>query len=50
MGLVGIYDDLIGDKEVKGLKGHFISFLKGNPTTGGIKARSWIFSYPYLYL
>lgn len=38
MGLVGFMDDLIGEKEVKGLKGHFISFIKGNPTTGGIKA------------
>lgn len=38
MGLVGLMDDLIGEKEVKGLKGHILNFLKGNPTTGGIKA------------
>ncbi len=38
MGLVGLLDDLIGEKEVKGLKGHITNFLKGNPTTGGIKA------------
>lgn len=38
MGLIGLLDDLIGEKEVKGLKGHIINFLKGNPTTGGIKA------------
>lgn len=38
MGFVGLVDDLIGDNEVKGLKGHILSFLKGDPTTGGIKA------------
>jgi len=38
MGLVGLMDDLIGEKDVKGLKGHIFNFIKGNPTTGGIKA------------
>ncbi|NLJ97920.1 MAG: phospho-N-acetylmuramoyl-pentapeptide-transferase [Tissierellia bacterium] len=38
MGLAGLLDDLIGDKKTKGFKGHIKSFLKGNLTTGGIKA------------
>lgn len=38
IGLIGLLDDLIGDKIIKGLKGHIISFLKGTLTTGGIKA------------
>lgn len=38
IGLIGLLDDLIGDKEVKGLKGHIKSFFKGTLTTGGIKA------------
>jgi UDP-GlcNAc:undecaprenyl-phosphate GlcNAc-1-phosphate transferase len=38
MGLVGFMDDLIGEKEIKGLRGHILNFIKGNPTTGGIKA------------
>lgn len=38
MGMVGLLDDLIGDKNVKGLKGHIKSFFRGTLTTGGIKA------------
>lgn len=38
MGLVGLLDDLIGDENVKGFKGHIKSFFKGNLTTGAIKA------------
>lgn len=38
IGLVGLLDDLIGERDIKGLKGHIKSFLKGNPTTGSIKA------------
>lgn len=38
IGLIGLLDDLIGDKTVKGLKGHIKSFFKGKLTTGGIKA------------
>ena len=38
IGLVGLLDDLIGVEDIKGLKGHIISFFKGNPTTGSIKA------------
>lgn len=38
IGMVGLLDDLIGIKDIKGLKGHITSFIKGNPTTGGIKA------------
>lgn len=40
IGLVGFMDDLIGEKNIKGLKGHIISFIKGDYTTGGIKAGS----------
>ena len=38
IGLTGLLDDLIGDKNVKGFKGHIKSFFKGNLTTGGTKA------------
>lgn len=38
IGLVGLLDDLIGDTNIKGFKGHIKSFFKGNLTTGGIKA------------
>lgn len=38
VGLVGLVDDLIGEKNIKGLKGHIISFFKGSPTTGSLKA------------
>ena len=38
MCLVGILDDIIGNRDVSGLKGHFKSLLKGTLTTGGFKA------------
>ena len=38
IGLAGLLDDLIGDKNIKGFKGHIKSFFRGNLTTGGIKA------------
>lgn len=37
IGIVGIVDDLIGEKAVKGFKGHISSLLKGKLTTGGLK-------------
>lgn len=40
MGFVGLMDDLIGDKDTKGFKGHIKSLLKGKLTTGGLKAIS----------
>ena len=38
MFFAGILDDIIGTREVSGLKGHFKSFFKGTLTTGGFKA------------
>ncbi|WP_025161755.1 glycosyl transferase [Paraclostridium bifermentans] len=38
MCLVGILDDIVGNRDVSGLKGHFKSLLKGHLTTGGFKA------------
>ena len=38
VGLIGLLDDLIGEKAIKGLKGHIKSFFEGRLTTGGIKA------------
>ncbi|KNF07417.1 putative phospho-N-acetylmuramoyl-pentapeptide-transferase [Gottschalkia purinilytica] len=38
MGLIGAIDDLIGEKSVKGFKGHIKSLFKGELTTGGLKA------------
>lgn len=38
MGFLGLFDDLTGDKNTKGLKGHIKSFLKGKLTTGFLKA------------
>ena len=38
MCLVGILDDIIGNRDVSGLKGHFKSLFKGKLTTGGFKA------------
>ncbi len=37
IGLIGIIDDIIGEKEVKGFKGHITSLLKLKLTTGGLK-------------
>lgn len=34
----GILDDIIGNRDVSGLKGHFKSLLNGKLTTGGFKA------------
>lgn len=36
--LVGLFDDLVGDKNIKGFKGHISSFFKGTLTSGGLKA------------
>lgn len=38
IGIAGLLDDLIGDENIKGFKGHIKSFFKGKLTTGGIKA------------
>ncbi|MGL5506539.1 MAG: glycosyl transferase [Paraclostridium sp.] len=38
MCLVGILDDIIGNRDVSGLKGHFKSLFNGSLTTGGFKA------------
>lgn len=38
MFFAGILDDVIGNRDVSGLKGHFKSFFKGTLTTGGFKA------------
>ncbi|MDO5707764.1 MAG: phospho-N-acetylmuramoyl-pentapeptide-transferase [Andreesenia angusta] len=38
MGFLGIIDDFLGDKHSKGFKGHIKSLLKGELTTGGLKA------------
>lgn len=38
MFFAGIIDDIIGNRDVSGLKGHFKSLLNGNLTTGGFKA------------
>ncbi len=38
MCFAGILDDLLGNRNVTGLKGHIRSFLKGQLTTGGFKA------------
>lgn len=38
MAFLGLLDDLLGNREVSGLRGHFRSLLSGNITTGAIKA------------
>ncbi len=38
IGLLGLIDDTIGDDKYKGLRGHLGAFLKGELTTGNIKA------------
>lgn len=38
MAFVGIIDDLMGDKNATGFKGHFYSFFRGKITTGFLKA------------
>lgn len=38
MFFAGVLDDIIGNRNVSGLKGHFKSLFKGDLTTGGFKA------------
>ena len=38
MFFAGILDDILGNRDVSGLKGHFKSLLNGTLTTGGFKA------------
>lgn len=38
IGMLGLLDDLIGEKSIKGLKGHIKALFNGTLTTGGIKA------------
>lgn len=38
MFFAGILDDILGNRDVSGLKGHFKSLLNGSLTTGGFKA------------
>lgn len=38
MGFIGLIDDLIGEKNIKGLKGHFKALTNGIITTGALKA------------
>ncbi|MGB9813850.1 MAG: UDP-N-acetylmuramyl pentapeptide phosphotransferase [Thermovenabulum sp.] len=38
MGIFGLIDDTFGQRNVKGFRGHFFSFFKGNLTTGVLKA------------
>lgn len=38
MFFAGVLDDIIGNRDVSGLKGHLKSLLKGSLTTGGFKA------------
>ncbi|KUO50523.1 MAG: hypothetical protein APF76_07695 [Desulfitibacter sp. BRH_c19] len=43
-GLIGLYDDLKGDTQIKGLKGHFKNLLfKGKFSTGMLKAFTGVF-------
>lgn len=38
IGLIGLIDDLIGETEIKGFKGHIKALIRGKLTTGGLKA------------
>lgn len=38
IGIIGLLDDLIGEKTIKGLRGHIKALFRGTLTTGGIKA------------
>lgn len=38
IGFVGFFDDIVGDTDIKGFKGHIVTFFKGKLTTGGLKA------------
>jgi UDP-N-acetylmuramyl pentapeptide phosphotransferase/UDP-N-acetylglucosamine-1-phosphate transferase len=37
LGLLGLFDDKYGSRDVGGFKGHIGSLLKGKPTTGAVK-------------
>lgn len=37
IGIVGLLDDIVGDKKVKGFKGHILSLFNYKLTTGGLK-------------
>ena len=37
-GILGLLDDLAGDRSVGGLKGHLLALVKGRVTTGAVKA------------
>lgn len=50
IGIAGLLDDLIGDENIKGFKGHIKSFFKGKLTTGGIKAGIGFFVALFLSL
>ncbi len=43
IGMLGILDDLIGEKNIKGLRGHVKALFSGVLTTGGIKAMFGLF-------
>lgn len=43
IGFLGLLDDLIGEKNIKGLKGHILEFFKGRLTTGALKGFIGIF-------
>jgi UDP-GlcNAc:undecaprenyl-phosphate/decaprenyl-phosphate GlcNAc-1-phosphate transferase len=45
-GFLGLIDDLIGNRDVQGFKGHILSIFKGKLTTGGLK----LFGGPLLCL
>ncbi len=38
MGLLGLLDDLLGSRDIRGLRGHFKALLSGQLTTGSLKA------------
>ena len=38
MAFLGLMDDLIGTREIKGIRGHIRALLRGRLTTGGLKA------------
>lgn len=38
IGFLGLIDDLIGDKNIKGIRGHLKSAINNDLTTGGLKA------------